>query len=282
MCSWRSTAVGKRAPAVLRSVFTKSLSEQLRPLTWWALGIASLNVLVMLFYPAVADRPEINDIIESLGPAFESVFTGQIEDFTSPEGFVQSRLFTFLHPLLFIALGIVLGSGAVAGEEERGTLDLLLSNPLNRWRVVAEKFAAGLGAMAVMAAGSWAGMAIGALIVSMEIGYGRLAEATASAALLGTVFGTFALALGSWRGKRGTAAGVTAATGVGMYLVNSLAPLADWSAPFGRLSPFHYYSSAKPVFNGIDPVHALVLAGLVAMLAAAALVTFERRDLGTG
>ena len=266
---------------MLRSVFLKSFAEQRRSLTWWVLGIASVNVLVLLFYPAFADRPEINDLIKNAGPLFE-VFVGEIEDFTSPEGFVQSRLFTFLHPLLFIALGIFVGSGAIAGEEERGTLDLLLSNPLDRWRVVVEKFGAGLGTMAVMAVGSWVGLLVGARIVSMSISYGRLAEATVSAALLGAVFATFALALGSARGKRGTAAGIASAVGVGTYLLNSLAPLVDWLAPFKRLSPFHYYSSANPVYNGIEPVHALVLAAVIATLMAVALVTFERRDLGVG
>ncbi len=243
--------------------------------------MASTNVLVLLFYPAFADRPEINELIESIGPLAQ-VFLGEIRDLTSPEGFVQSRLFAFLSPLLFIALGIVVGSGTIAGEEERGTLDLLLSNPLDRWRVVADKFAAGVVTMVVMGIGSWAGLLVGALIVSMSISYVRLAEATASAALLGALFATLALALGCISGKRGTAAGIASAVAVASYLLNSLAPLVDWLEPFKRLSPFHYYIDASPVFNGIDPLHAMVLVMLVALLATVALVSFERRDLGVG
>lgn len=45
-------------------------------------------------------------------------------------------------PMLIIILGIALGSDAIAGEEERKTMDLLLSNPISRSRIVLEKFLA--------------------------------------------------------------------------------------------------------------------------------------------
>ncbi len=113
---------------VLRNVFLKSMQEQRRSLFWWILGMGALNIVTMLFYPSFADRPELNEIFEDLGPLAEA-FVGQIEDFTSPAGFTDSQLFSFMIPLLFVAFGIFAGSGSIAGEEERGTLDLLLSNP---------------------------------------------------------------------------------------------------------------------------------------------------------
>ena len=266
---------------MLRNVFLTSVREQRRSLAWWVAGMGALNIVTMLFYPSFAELPEINEILEDAGPLLQA-FVGDIEDFTSPEGFVDAELFAFMVPLLFIALGILGGSGAVAGEEERGTLDLLLSNPLNRWRVVVDKFAANMVVLVVLAVGTWGGLVVGALAVSMDISLARMAEATVSAALLGAAFGTLALALGSWRGKRGAAAGIAAAAAVGSYLLNSFAPLVDAIEPLKNLSLFHYYSSARPLVNGLDPAHALVLAAATLTLLAAALVMFERRDLGVG
>ena len=45
-------------------------------------------------------------------------------------------------PLLLMIAAIGAGAGAIAGEEERGTLELLLANPLSRRRLVLEKTAA--------------------------------------------------------------------------------------------------------------------------------------------
>ena len=266
---------------MLRNVFLASIREQRRSLAWWVGGMGVLNVVTLLFYPSVAAMPEINAILEDAGPLLQA-FVGQIEDITSPAGFVDIELFSFMIPLLFIALGIFGGSGAIAGEEERGTLDLILSNPLNRWRLLVDKFAANMAVVALLAAGTWAGLVIGALAVSMDISMVRLAEATISAALLGAAFGTFALALGSWQGKRGTAAGIASAAAVASYLINSFAPLVDALEPLKHLSLFHYYSSARPLFDGLDPVHVLVLAVVTVLLFGVALVTFERRDLGIG
>jgi ABC-2 type transport system permease protein len=266
---------------MLSNVLLKSILDQRRSLFWWVVGLGGLNIVTLLFYPSFADRPELNDILKDSG-AFVEALVGQIEDFTSPEGFVDSQLFSFMIPLLFVAFGIFGGSGAIAAEEERGTLDLLLSNPLDRWRIVLEKFGANMAAMALLGIGTWVGLVIGALIVSMDISYVRLAEATLSAALLGAVFGTFALAVGSARGKRGSAAGIAAAVCVGTYLLNTLAPLVDQLASFTRVSPFHYYNSGMPLFNGLDPVHGFVLLALTSALVAIAIVTFERRDLGIG
>ena len=101
---------------MLRNVFLKSMQEQRRSLFWWVLGLGALNIVTMLFYPSFADRPELNEIFEDLGPLVEA-FVGQIEDFTSPEGFTDSQLFSFMIPLLFVAFGIFSGSGSIAGEE---------------------------------------------------------------------------------------------------------------------------------------------------------------------
>ncbi len=266
---------------MLRNVLFKSIQEQQRSLFWWVIGLSALNIVTILFYPSFADRPELNELFEDLGPLAEA-FVGEIEDFTSPEGFVDSQLFSFMIPLLFVAFGIFAGSGSIAGEEERGTLDLLLSNPLDRRRIILEKFGANLVAMALLGVGTWIGLVAGALMVSMDISWLRLAEATVSSALLGIAFGALAFALGSARGKRGTAAGVSAAIGVAAFLLDTLVPLVESLEPLTRISPFHYYNSAMPLFNGLDPLHVFILVAMTAALFAVALVTFERRDLGVG
>ena len=266
---------------MLRNVFLKAIQEQRRSLFWWVVGMSTLNVGTLLFYPVIKDATGINELMQEFGPLMEP-FMGGIEDITSPEGYIHSQLFSFMIPLLFIALGITVGSGAIAGEEERGTLDLLLSNPLDRWRVVVEKFGANLVAMALLAIGTWGGLVVGVLMVKMDISYVRLAEATIGSALLGGTFGALAFALGSAWGKRGAAAGITSAVAVAASMLDTLAQFVDWLEPLRFASPFYYYNSGSPLVNGLDPLHVLVLAGLTAALLAVAVVTFERRDLGIG
>lgn len=74
--------------------------------------------------------------------------------------------------LLAPLVALVLGSGAIAGERDRGTLTYLLSQPLDRWELLLGKFA-GLGlaiALATVAGFGVAGVVIAAYGSAMDVG----------------------------------------------------------------------------------------------------------------
>jgi ABC-2 type transport system permease protein len=103
--------------------------------------------------------------------------------------------------------------------------------------------------------------------------------ATVAAGLLGGLFGVLALLTGAATGRRGPAIGVPAALAVAAYLLMALAPLADWLEPWRVLSPFYYYASYDRLVDGMDWGASGVLALVTALLAGAAVLAFERRDL---
>lgn len=265
---------------MLGNVFLKTLRDQKRSLFWWVIGVAALSIFTVLFYPSIAGDPAFDEMLERLPEALSRAMLGDVTDLTSPEGYLNSQLFVFMVPLVLMIFTVGKGSGAIAGEEEKGTLELLLSYPLRRWRLVVDKFLAMVVATAVIATGIWFSLFVGAIMVDMEIGAWRLAEATFSAALLSLVFGTFALALASATGKRNMSIGVTAGLATAAYLLNAMAPLAESLEPSRKFSPFYYYSSGDPLSNGLDPLHVLMMAALVAIFLTISAVTFERRDVG--
>jgi len=266
---------------MLRNTFLKNLRDQRKSFMWWSIGIGALLILTILFYPSVADSPEFDELFEKMPEALAKLFMGEVTDLTSPEGYLNSQLFVLLIPLMFLFFAIARGSGAIAGEEEKGTLDLLLSYPLKRSRVVMEKFASMVVTILTLAFVMWLSMAVGVMAVGMDISLVRIAEATLSGALLGLTFGTLALALGCAKSNRGLSIGVASALGVAAYFVNGLAPAVQALESFQKLSLFYYYIGADPLSNGLDLVHAGVIIGLTGILFAVALVTFERRDLVT-
>jgi len=264
---------------MLRNVFLKTLRDQRRALLWWGLGLLGLALYLALFYPSVRDMPELNRLLEEIPPALMKTLVGDITEFTSPVGYLKSELFFLIAPLLFLIVTIGFGSSAIAGEEERGTADLLLSNPLPRWRVVVEKFTALVIYTAALAFVFWLGLAIGTVAVDMDISLGRMAEATFSVVLLGLTFGALALAIGCASGNRGLSMGISSAVAVATYFLNSLAPMVKTLEPYRKFSPFYYYIGADPLQNGLNLGHAAVLIGLTAVLLVVALLAFERRDL---
>ena len=264
---------------MLNSVLLKTLRDQRRTFLWWSAGLSAVNALIIILYPSVEDVPELDAIMESMPEALARLFMGDVVNLTSPEGYLNSQLFILVLPLLFLVFTIGRGSGAIAGEEERGTLDLLLSLPVRRSQVVLEKFVAMVAATMALGFVSWLSMAAAALAVGMEIDFVRLGEVTLSCTLLGLAFGAMALALGCAKGSRGLCLGVTSALAIAAYFLNALAPIAESLEPAQKLSPFYLYIGADPLTSGLNFVHAGVLTGLTTGFLAIGVVLFGRRDL---
>ena len=240
---------------MLRNVFLKSLRDQRRSVMFWGIGVAALSLLTILFYPSVKDVPEFSKLLED-SEALTRVFAGGFTDLTSPEGYLNSQLYSLLVPILFLIFAIGQGSGAIAGEEEKGTLDIVLSNPTTRLQVLIQKFAAMVVATSVLAFVLWLSVVIGGAIVDMDLSLWRTAQVTLSGILLGVLFGALALMLGSAFGKRGLSTGIAGALALGTYFIYALVPLVDGFEQAEKAFPFYYYIGADPLTNGIDLLHA--------------------------
>lgn len=265
---------------MLRNVFLKSLRDLRRSFAWWTIGLAGYVALIASVYPTVRDNPDLEKLVESYPEALKAfvAFGGQF-DFTSAAGYLGSELFSFMMPALFLVAAVGHGAGTLAGEEERGTIDLLLSSPLSRTRVALEKLAAMCVELAALGVVLWLALWVGARAFSMEVSVAHLASATALLVVLALAYGAIAFMVAAATGRKTLAIGLTVALAVGAYLVNSLASLVEVLEPFQKATPFYHYAVADPLRQGLDPWHTLFLLAVGAVAAAAGVLLFDRRDL---
>jgi len=265
---------------MLRNVFLKTLRDQRRAMLWWVISLLALAAYLAVLYPSIANTPSYNQMLQAWPKEIVASVMGEFPDYSTPEGYMNSTTYFMMVPLLFIAFTAGLGASAIAGEEEHGTLDLLLANPLPRWRLVLDKFAALAVLTWVLGVALWLGLAAGAAAVDMDLDLGRLAAVTLSAVLLGLAFGALALAVGAVTGKRGLSTALASVVGVAAYFINSLAPVVKGLEPYRKLSLLYYYIGADPLRNGLNLGHAAVLVGVTVVLLAVAVLAFEHRDVG--
>jgi ABC-2 type transport system permease protein len=265
---------------MLRSVFAKSLWERRRAVLWWTVGILALVAVTVVFYPSVRDSAaDYQRMLDQIPEALRALFIGSISDFTSPVGYLNSQLFASNGPILLLVFAIGAGSRSVAGEEERHTLDLLLSMPITRATVVWQKFGAMAAELGVLSAVLWVSVVIAGPPFDLGVPAGDLAAAIVMMYLFVLGMGTIAMAFGCRTGRRGVAIGIASAIAVAAFLLSTLAPLSDATEPLQKLSPFYYASGAAPLANGFDAVGALILVGIVAAALWVAVWAFRRRDL---
>ena len=216
-----------------------------------------------------------DQIPEGMGALFE-LFGGG--DIATPEGFVQIETFGMMAPIMVMVVTIAIGAGAVAGEEAKRTMGLLLANPISRSRIIAEKtwtmvlYGTIVGVVAFL--GTW----LGSIIGDMGIDVWNMASICILVTLVGIVGGALALAIGSASGRKGAAVWGAVGVMVALHVMNSLGEIADNPA-WQKLSPFYYYLGSDPLNNGLAWGDAAVLAAIAAVLIALSFPLFQRRDI---
>jgi ABC-2 type transport system permease protein len=263
----------------LRDTFTRTLHDQLRPVVLWSIGAALLVSFYMALYPSIGSMNEMQQMIEQMPPAFRALFAAEGLDLSTPEGYLNIELFSFVGPLLVLAYTVSAGSGATAAEEERGTIDLLLSTPVTRRRVVLEK-AAALGTLTlVLGGGMWLGVALGAAVGGVSVDLVRVAGALLSMLLMGAGFGAIAMLLGALTGRRTVSLAITAVLIIAGYMVNALGTIVDWLEPLRPVSPFFHFQGSDPLTRGLQAGPSAVLLAIIAIGVAGAVLAFDRREL---
>lgn len=169
---------------------------------------------------------------------FGAAASGQV-GFTSIPATIASlaSLATFLMPLI----ALMLAYDAIVGEEEGGTLMLLLTYPLGRGQILLGKFV-GHGlilALATLIGFGCAAVAIAVLVEDVELSllvwaFGRF---MISSTLLGWVFLALAYVLSSLAREKSTAAGLALGLWFLFVLVFDLALLAVLVISEGKFNP---------------------------------------------
>ena len=261
----------------MRSVLSKSWYEHRRGMIGWLIGVVSLVGMAMAFWPTIQDNTALLEAFEKM-PEGLKIFIGE-DDLTSPTGYLNSRLFLYAVPLLFLIYAIGRGADAIAGEEKRHTLDLLMAHPITRARVLLEKYAAAALGLSLLTVALLLTCYLGAEVVDIEITAMNLAAASVGCLALGLHFGALATLIGGATGKKALASGVASTVAASAYFINSLAPQVDALARVRKLSAFHYASGYAPLKTGFSFEHLAVLLVTTVIFLAAAVWFFNRRDI---
>ncbi|GAB3686701.1 hypothetical protein GCM10028857_19230 [Salinarchaeum chitinilyticum] len=194
------------------------------------------------------------------------------------EGFLAVEIYQFVWVLLLPLYVAYLGAGVVAGDADEDRLDVLLSLPLSRTRILAEKAASLLPVVivpnlvvppvvfaGVLALGESidpvALLAVHALSIPFLLACGAIGVATSVLVLDGDL------------AQRGAIAVVFA-----LYLLDSLSVVAE-RAWIGAVSPMRYYDPTEIMVDGeYDLVGVAALCLIAAIALAIAIVRFRRVD----
>jgi ABC-2 type transport system permease protein len=190
----------------------------------------------------------------------------------------------YVHPISIILVSIFaigFSTSAVAGERQRGTLEVLLARPLSRTGLYVTLLAAVLLFIALVLIAASIGTVVGSALVGVlpDLPLSRLPLLWLNGMLLWGGFAAIGLAASVSFDRLSPALGVTVAVVIVSYFLDILGSLWPDAAGLQKYSVFHYLT-ARDILNGIVDVGGLGLLAVVGAIAiGVALVVFPRRDL---
>jgi len=262
------------------TLVTKTWRDHWKGTLSWGIGLFSIAAIQLLVYTTVKKSAAgTAQMIDSMPEAFRDVF--RMTDYTSGPGFLGAELFSFMVPLILIAVGANSGARATAEEESMGTADLLLTLPLSRTRIILAKTFASLVVVIVLSAFLALTLLVGVDLVGLETPKEGLMAACVSCALLGSLFTGVGLLVGALAGRKGIALGVSTALALAAFLLYSLAPLVDWLENLLWINPFQWALGNTPLLNGLDLGYAFTLLLVTIGLLFSAVMAFGHRDISS-
>ncbi|PJJ73572.1 ABC-2 type transport system permease protein [Diaminobutyricimonas aerilata] len=258
-------------------VFRRALGDSWRSLIAWTLGVAAALLLYLPLFPSIGGNGEMQQIIDSMPR--ELVKTLGYEQISSGPGYVQGTFFGLIGFLLLVIAATSWGSGAIAGAEESGRLELTLAHGVGRAQYALES------ALAVLARLLWLGLVAFVIVLALDdpsqldIDPGALLAAVA--ALLGLTFlsGAVALLVGASTGRRILATAAGAGVAVVGYVLNAIANQVADAEWVRAASPYSWAYQEQPLTNGADGPGLVLLWGSSALLVAASAVVLRVRDI---
>jgi ABC-2 type transport system permease protein len=244
----------------------------------WSLGLCFFPLVYIGIYPQVAEQmaglAEL-ELYKALGMTL-----GTFPDW------VGSILIVFM-PLVASIYAIINGTGTLAGEEEDGRLEMIVTLPLPRWQIVTAKaIAFNLSSILMFLVVSTVSVLVFEGIknqIETELVAVDLFKAVLSAWPVVFAVGMIGMFLAAFSPSRRIAGVIAAVTLVVSYFGNNLSNSTDALEPFEPFFLFTYLNaSGQAVMDGQQASDMLVLISVGLTAFALALFFFQQRNLTVG
>lgn len=255
----------------------RSLDAMRMTMLSYAVSIFFYALLIALFFPAIrSNSAQIDKIVRTLPTAVIKAMS--IQNYSTFPHYMGGEFLNLIWPIIAAVFVILAGSAVVAQEVEQGTIDLWLSVPVSRARLLASKLVAILLGLCVLAFATDLALAVGARLIGESLSAGGILALSVYLVLFPLTIGCFAAAISSVSSSRAHAAGIAAGVLILSYLIWVVGLIGgrwSWLQHLSVFSLFHPQEALSNAAFGVTDVIWLLV--ITAVCAAASLIAFQRR-----
>ncbi len=249
------------------------LWERRRSLLSWGLPIGLWSAFIVSIFPSI--QGSISKAVQGYPSALKEAFG--VGNLANVEQYLHAEMLSLIIPLVVGYLAVRAVASGLSGAAESGRLDVLLSTPVSRVRLVAADWAATAIEVAVVLAVSLLLTLLASLVTGAGLDAGLAVAGFANVWPLALLAAALGVVITGWSLRTGVVTGSVAGILVAMYVIDLVGRLDPSLEGIRYVSAFHYYG--KAIENGVDPAAFVGVTVVALALAAVGAVLFDRRDL---
>lgn len=266
-----------------KNVFNKTVFERWRATLVYVIGILAYMLMLTAVYPTFRKMLTAkSELLKNYPKGLLQFFGVKSIDASSFSNYITLELLGFIWVIIMAAFVIAFARQMIAGELSDGTLELLMAQPVPRWKILTSEGLALLAGIVVLVVATVAGIfAFGSAFASSAgINYaGYAAFLLVGISLCAAMAGysvLFSVLLDDPRRAVMASVGLT----LFFYLVHFAASYSTIIAKVDWFGIFHYYSPMTVIDSGTVPVKSVLLLLVFAAVGfGAAIWAFERKDI---
>ncbi|HNT24226.1 MAG TPA: ABC transporter permease subunit [Anaerolineales bacterium] len=261
------------------TIFRHTLARMIGQVLGWGLVMALLGWYIIALYDTFSapdSRQAFTQMMDAYPPELMSFF-GDIGRIFEPSGFINFTVFSYM-PVVLGIFAIQAGGSLLAGDEEKGTLDLVLAHPVSRTAFFVGRAAAFVAATLCILFIFWLGLVIPLPQTSLAVGVGEMLLPFLSLLGLLLFLGALALLLSMLLPSQRMAVLAAGLLLVASYIINSLGRIDPGLVKLDPYLPLHYYQGGMAI-DGVEWGWLAGLLGCALLFSLLAWRLFEKRQI---
>lgn len=264
-------------------IISRSLKSTRSQLLIYSLAsIGFLEIYVAMFPFMQTQTQQLTDMLKLYPESFMKAFGFDVSQmmFDKLGSFLATEQFSFMWPIMAIMFLVSYSNASIAGEVDKGTMEVLLSQPVSRIKIFAGRYLAGLTNFFIFTFASVFAVVPLAKMHGIEYNMKGLFVFSLEAFLFGIAIYSLAIFSSSLFSEKGKASMATAGVLISMYVLNIVSSLKPSLSDLQYLSFFHYYNPASALTKNTFPDWTImVFLSFSLVMTIAAALWFNKRDI---
>lgn len=263
------------------TIFWRTIKDRRLSLLIYCIASLLFIWMYIALFPSISESfGAMEKMLESFPKGFLDAFGFDAKSFVTFEGYIGSEEFTLIWPIMIIALTVSSAGGAIAGEVEKGTAEIILSQPISRLKVFFSKYMAAVLMLAIFIFISVGSIFPFAAFYNIAIKSENFIKLGFLGFMLGMAILSLSMLFSSLFSDKGRANFIPAGILILMYVINIIAGLQENLKNLKYISFFYYYNPSKLLVHGqLDNLAWWVFLGTFIVATTLAAFWFSKRDI---